>query len=138
MNIWITFCRRKSLCKHCGQDILKATPVVVGKYWRNTESGKKWTIIYHWHPECWLEQGLAELETRPLEQKRRGRTSSFDVATRKDRLKLLRRRAYIIFEIRKAMKIEKVDRIIELSGELDILKEKIVELGGVPNSWRLE
>src|SRR3989337_3508288 len=61
MDIWISWCKRDSKCRHCEETITPGTRVVIGKHWRPG----KFTIMLRWHPQCWLQQGLNYLEKNP-------------------------------------------------------------------------
>ena len=102
-------------------------------------SGRTWWKRRSFHPQCWIDQGIAEIEKRVVVETRGRKRIEMTDGNRKARTAILMRRASITQRIRR--EIEKpedgrsVDRIIHLGGLLNRLKEEIKPLGGVPESW---
>jgi hypothetical protein len=140
MDIWVTYCRRRSKCRYCEEYILAGKPILVGKIWKQagtTDVKRRFCVTLRWHPSCWLEQAMQRLDKveyiprkgRPLLQ-----MSEEDKASR---FAILRRRAAILQRIRveTAKPEQNIDRIIHLGAMLADLKEEIKPYGGAPKSW---
>lgn len=135
MDIWISWCKRKAACRYCGQPIVASTPIVKGKLWKKHTSGKKWCYRFYWHPQCWLAEAMLYLEQHPYKAIKSGRPklilSSEDA---KKRLRILRKRARLIFELKERIE----NGITDLNGILRQLAElpaQIEKVGGMPKSW---
>jgi len=128
MDIWITLCRKTAKCKYCPQHILKGNPMVKGRLWR---SGK-WTLNFYWHPNCWVEQGIAEMEKRPIIESRGRKSLPITVEQRELRICLLKRRGSVIQRLKRETDPVKM---LHLGEMLEDLKEEIKPLGGVPVGW---
>jgi len=143
MNVSIVHCRRKCKCAYCPEEITVGQPMVVGiiTYGLSKNYKTKWKKVLHWHPKCWLEQGLARLEREPYISNKPGRPKrDLDPVTKQLRLSALMRRASIIQRIRKLtesgnMDLKTIDKIVHLGEMLDKIKEEMVNLGGVPSKW---
>jgi len=143
MNVYLVHCRRKCKCAHCPEEITVAQPMVVGVI--TLGEGKhyktKWKKTLRWHPNCWLEQGLARLEREPYISNKPGRPKQeLDPTTRQLRLSALRRRASIVQRIRTlvaagSIDSKTIDKIVHLGEMLDKVKEDITKLGGIPEKW---
>ncbi len=138
MDIWITRCRKERACKHCPEKIHNLSPMVVAKVWLRRK-GKSWSKEIAWHPQCWIDQGVAAMELRPIVE-RRGRTRlpmTDDVKIARG--KVLRRRGAVLQRIHKELEREdkpsNLDRVIHFGRLLEGLRQDISVLGGVPRSW---
>ena len=114
--------------------------VTVGKSYKNT-TGMKLYFTYRWHPNCWVEQGLVELEKHPYVPAKVGRKKlELDKDTRAKRIGIMRRRAATIQRIKmiKARPIEEwnLDAIVHLGDMLAKLADEIEPYGGTPKGWR--
>jgi hypothetical protein len=128
MDIWITRCRKKAKCRYCGQPIVKDNPMVKGKLWKRDH----WPISLYWHPNCYIEQGIAEMEKRTIIETRGRRPLPIDDDAREKRTNILKRRASVIQRLKKETDHERILHLVEM---LDNLKEEIKPLGGVPKGW---
>ncbi len=145
MDVWITYCRKECRCKHCPEKINTGEPKVVGKLWMKRREGQdikvmNFPITMRWHPQCWIEQGLIELNKRPYEARGdRGRKSL--VMSKEDKVtrnKLLRRRSSFFFRLRAAADAGETDKIIQIIGKMEMLAVEIEKYGGAPKSWKPE
>jgi len=119
--------------------------MVICRYYKRTkkEVGGKdqnWRFTLRFHPQCWIDQGVAALKQRGEVVETRGRNRL--VLTDNDsltRLKILRRRAAVMqrlrIEVAKPDGERNIDRVIHFGSMLNKLKEEIESLGGVPKSW---
>lgn len=128
MDIWITRCRKTARCKYCEKPILVSEPIVKGRLWRR----KKWTLNFYWHPDCWVEQGIAEMEKRPVIETRGRKSLPLTAEIQEKRICLLKRRASVIQRLKRETDPVKV---LHLGEMLEDLKEEIKPLGGVPKTW---
>jgi len=134
MDVWLTWCKRKSKCRHCGEYIQQGEPVVVGKLWSKE---RKWPMQFRWHPKCWLDQALAYLEKHPyIPRLTTGRPKlELSDVDRKQRAKLLRQRATLCYQQRKAALAGNAVRVLHL----EVKKQELIDQmpGPVPKSWRV-
>ena len=128
MDIWITWAKRTVKCADCGEPITPGTPKVKGKQWRRGE----WTKYYHWHPQCWINQGMAKLQKTPYQAGRLGLNED----QRKARRLLLCRWATIKYRLKKAVDKYNFASIERLLEQLKSVREEIKLVGGVPKSWQ--
>jgi len=145
MDIRIVRCKKVTKCGHCSTIIEKLEPMVVGRLYKNTykEDGRRhWTLRYYWHPQCWVEQALAYLdspEAERFEAKRGRKPIQLSPEDKAARFKILARRARVVQrlheELEKPECQRSLDRIIHLGSQLEAQKEDIAPLGGVPKSW---
>lgn len=142
MNVWIRKTRRQGTCQYCSQPILKDEYQVVTQWYVKLRSGRTWQKRRIYHPQCWIDQAVAEIERRPVVETRGGWGSSrIKLAddVKAARTKILMRRASVLqrikVEVSKPTEEQSVDKIIHLGDLLNKLKEEIEEYGGVPKSW---
>ena len=143
MHVWMTHCQRTCKCAHCPEQIEAGEPMVTGKV---KLKGQEWYKTLHWHPQCWIEQGMVYLESRPYVPSHRGRVPlKLDEETKSKRFAILRRYASVMQRINKlVVKInesseidsESVSKLAHLSEMVEGLKVEIEPLGGVPKSWQ--
>lgn len=140
MHVWISKTRQRGKCAFCPYEIEKGSYSVVCRSYKSRGEGKaKWTFQKRYHTQCWIDQGIQALESRPfVENRGRPRVASDEVTTQ--RQKILRRRAAVLQRIRKEMAKptgdRSMDRIVHLGEMLNSLREEIEPLGGVPESWK--
>ena len=136
MDIWVSWAKRKATCHYCSKPILARTPIIKGKMWKKMATATKWSIMFYWHPECWLNQAYAYLEQHPFIPKRGRAKLVLDKDAKTKRLKLLRERARLIYRLKDIMLYGNNSDIEEriLSRLLELVVE-IEPLGGVPKSW---
>ncbi len=142
MNVWIKRCRKRVKCDYCPTLILSGEHMVVCKWYRGTvKDGKmqRWWFHRHYHPQCWIDQGIAAVKKIVITETRGGKKLDMPDDVREARLKIMMRRASVIQRIRrevdKTPEEQNIDRIIHLGDMLNMLKEKIEPLGGAPESW---
>lgn len=139
----MTRCRKQGTCRHCNKPILNGEYMIKGKLWLKRgpdgPEARRWTVHLLWHPNCWMEQAKAAVDSKGYVETR-GRP--FDKRTdedRKARNKILARRARTVQRIREVAKMEdteaRTDKLIHLGGILLELEEEIKEYGGAPKSW---
>ena len=136
MNVWMSWCRKRTECRYCNQLIDTATPVVVCRSWAN---GKKHELRYH--PQCWLDNGIDYLRQNPYTAMPRGRKkltmSEDDTKTRRT---LLVRHAAVVQRISR-VKAKYPDRLLpiaRLEKRMKELAKEIEPFGGVPKKWLVE
>lgn len=143
MNVWIKKCRKRAKCNHCPKEITKGSYMVVCRYYKKTKnkSGveQRWKFELRFHPQCWIDQGIASLEAKPFVETRGRKRAEMTDDVRAARLKVMRRRASVTQrikrEVSKAIEGQSVDKVIHLGSLLNKLKEEIEPLGGIPPSW---
>jgi len=122
-------------CRYCEKEIKLATPMVIGQ----TKNGNR-TYRMYFHPQCWIDNGLAYLSKNPYTPGVRGRKQlSLTPEDARKRYLLIRR--YNTFKNRKS-KLKKFPddmlRIIRLETGMDKIIEEIKNAGGVPTKWITE
>ncbi|GAG85102.1 unnamed protein product [marine sediment metagenome] len=87
--------------------------------------------------QCWVTQGMLNLEAHPyVASGARGRKPvQLPEEGRKERLAIIRRRASYVQRLRKAVEEGNMDKVVKIFSRIDVLKEEIESLGGVPKSW---
>lgn len=143
MNVWIKKCHKQAACKYCPKPIVNGEYMVVCKYYRKTKSAagdpQKWGFFMRFHPQCWIDRAVAELESRVYTETRGRKKIEMLDETRVARLKIMMRHAAVVQrikrEVEKSENSYQVDRIIHLGEMLGKLKEEIEPLGGIPKSW---
>jgi len=141
MDVWMTWVKRKTRCRYCGETMEKATPMVTGKLWRkgNPES-RKINIRFYWHPQCWVKQGLDYLSLHPYSSGSRGRKQlKLGEEDAKLRYKLLRKYAALRQRVTKlATKYpDNVLPILRIETQMKETAAKINEVGGIPPKWNI-
>lgn len=140
MDIWIKRTSRVSKCSYCPEIISNGSFVVVGKLWRSKKGKLKWPMMFRWHTACWIEQGIRAVEekerTQPRIETRGRKRSSLPEDQKKQRLKIMTRRASALQRIRAVVKSSgNIDKLIHLGGMLEKYKSEIEQLGGIPKGW---
>lgn len=137
-DVWITWCKRISKCKYCEDFIKVREPVVKCKFWM----AGRWSYKISFHPQCYIEQGLARLREKPYEYMKRSTGRPKLAINQEDgraRYLLLRRRASIMQRRRWLAEMlpneTAMQRLIALDEKLDELKVEMELCGGVPKSW---
>jgi len=122
-------------CRYCEKEITVATPMVIGQ----TKRGNR-TYRMYFHPQCWLDNGMAYLNKNPYTPGIRGRRKlSLGPDDTRKRYLLIRR--YNTFKYRKDKLNRFPDDLLEsirLEGEMDKIAEVIKDIGGIPAKWALE
>lgn len=132
MNIWMSVCKKRAKCHYCPEPINSGEYMVVAGFRRG-----KWYLRHSWHPQCWIDQAIVELERRgPMEETRGRKKMNVPDEVRSARFKIIARRASVIQRLKRAMVKGDLERIEHLAGELEKLKAEIEPLGGVPESWK--
>lgn len=144
MDIWIRWCHKSSKCRHCGEQIEKHTPVVIGKLWIRS---RRFFYIIRWHPQCWVDQGIAALPEyeSPYTGKIPGTLSvngearsTHVVMSDEERLarkRLVGRWRQYRFRMRKAVEANNMEYVQVLVDKMRLVVEEIEKVGGVPNRW---
>lgn len=100
---------------------------------------QRWSFFMRFHLQCWIDQAIAALESKPVIETRGRKKLPMTDDIRAARLKVLMRRAAVTQRIRieltKPVEEQDMDRVIHLGGEINKLKDEIELLGGVPESW---
>ena len=117
--------------------------MVVCKWFKRTKdktgTPQTWSFFKRFHPQCWIDQAVAELEKRPIVETRGRKKLEVTDDTRIARFAILRRRASVIQRIRRETKKpseeQSIDRLIHLGSMLNDLKVEIEPYGGVPDNW---
>ena len=140
--VWIKKCKKQSICKHCGKPIVKGSYLVMCQMYRESKKedngGKKnWWLFRRFHPQCWIDQGIAAVSKIPVVETRGRKRVPMTDGTKSARFKIMQRRASIMQRLKKAT-VEvpyDIDKIIHLGTMIDELKAEIIEQGGLPKSW---
>lgn len=132
-------CRKETKCSFCEDAIPVAQPMVVGKAAMKKREG--WSVTLHWHPQCWITQGLQYLEAHPYVSAQKGKKKlDLSLEDREARFKIQRCRASMMQKLRVIMHKDEVDekdldRIVRYSEKLREYKVAIEKYGGVPKKW---
>ena len=149
MDIWITTCRRTAKCNYCNEDITLNEPVVRGRLWqRSNENSKplRWVKQFRWHAKrvtdsqcCWLAQALDHLSSNPPVEHRGRKQLDLPAEVRERRLALLRQRARLVqrmkFIVLADIESRDLGKIMIIGNQIEELRAKMIEAGGVPKSW---
>lgn len=137
MNVWMRKTRKQATCSYCEKPVLNGDYQVVCQHYMRLRSGKVWWKRRSFHPQCWIDQAVAELDTRVVVETRGRKRLEMADATKTARTAILRRRGSIIQRIKREIGSEEqdIDRIVHLGELLNGLKEEIEQFGGVPKSW---
>ena len=105
-----------------------------------TPGGKMWMKENHFHPQCWLDRGIAEIESRPVVETRGRRRLTMTDDVRKERLRLMGQRASVMQRLRAEQDKPKPNftKIEKLCMYIESIKDKIKDFGGVPKSWEMD
>ena len=139
MKVFMAHCRKETKCSFCEQLIPVAEPMVVGRAAMKKREG--WSVVLHWHPQCWIDQGMQYLEAHPYVSAQKGKKKlDLSLEDRKNRFRIQRNRASVIQKLKAIMNKEELgerdlDRIVKFSERLDELKAEIEPFGGVPKKW---
>lgn len=137
MDIWMTWCKKKVVCRRCSEEISKASPMVVGKLWAVKGEKLRFTKRYYWHPDCWIQDGLNYLEQHPYSAEGKGRPRlAMSEGDKKKRYKVLSRRADLMRQLRGAVESGDANQILKVYERMEKLKPEIEKLGGIPESWQ--
>ena len=137
MDVWMTWSKREVQCRFCPDKVDKGTPVVVTRSVKTWEE-RTFTRTGRYHPQCWVNQGLAYLEKHPVVYKDGRPRLVLTPDQRVARMRLLRRRATLMLRYRRDIAAL---RIVEAVGHYIKAVELIPlmePLGGVPRSWLAE
>jgi len=136
VNVWVRLTRKKSPCFYCNKEIETGTYQVVCQYFMPVRGGKVWTKRMLFHPNCWLERAIAELESKPRLETRGRKANALSDPNKEMRNKILRRRASVVQRLDKEMYGEmRPAKLSHLTQLIEGLKVEIVSFGGVPESW---
>ena len=138
-NVHINWCRRESKCVGCLQPITVATPCIVVVFWNKGNPDKRsWNVKKHYHPSCWLQQGLDYLQLNPYHPgSKRGPKCLLTPENRKLRYTILRRKS-ALDQRRRNIKASYPDRLLieaRLDERLASLMIEISKVGGIPTKW---
>ena len=131
--------RKRATCAYCGQPILKSEYQVVCQWYMKLRGGKTGWKRKSYHPQCWIDQAVAEIESRVVVETRGKKRLEMTDGSKAVRFAILRRRASVTqrikIEVSKSNEEQSIDKIIHLGDLLNKLKEEIELVGGVPKSW---
>lgn len=141
MNVWIRKLRKRATCTYDGcpipqHEIKNGEYAVVCQWVMKTKGGKNWRKARLFHPQCWIDQAVAELERRPVVETRGyAKRMAITDADRERRVKILRKRASLVQRIKLACLERKYALVEKLTEQLELCKEEIRPYGGVPAKW---
>jgi len=138
MRVWMTWCKRRATCKYCGEYIEVGTPMVKGVIDKSQNPKMMITYKTYFHPQCWVENGLAYLERNPYTPAARGRKrSNLSFVDNQKRRKILARFASYQQSLRKIVGDSPRDKAakVRINNKVNGLVDEITKLGGVPVSW---
>jgi hypothetical protein len=132
MQVWMARSHQYRNCHWptCGERIAKAEPMVTGLL-----NGSR---IY-WHPICWSEESISLLS--PYEEPKRGR-HPIDIPADKRiiRKKIIQSMSALRYRIRdyssKDDNGKYALRIERMYIDIELLKRKLEDYGGVPGAWK--
>jgi len=137
-NVTITWCQREAECKWCGFKVDAGTPIVNVFFWRKgSEDHKGFNLKVHFHPDCWVAQGLDYLKLNPYIPYIRKKKLELTPEQAKQRYILLRRKAAIDQRIRN-LNGNYPDRDLEearLKLNITEIMLEIAPIGGIPKKW---
>ncbi len=94
----------------------------------------------HFHakePYCWVDRAVLEVGSKPYVEMRGRKADIISDADRRERQKILRRRASIMQRISNEMRGQgRPDKLVHMVDLLDQLCNEIKRHGGVPESWK--
>jgi len=136
MDVWMTWCRRKAVCKYCGEDIVKATPIVKCKSVRGNTT--KLTTMMYFHPKCWVENGMDYLEKNPYTSGMRGR-KRLELSDEDRRARYLLLRKYAGLKQRLGNIVTKfpdnLEPTLRIEEQMRQIMVDISVVGGIPPKW---
>jgi len=139
MNVWVRKTRKQAKCHYepCSKPIENGRYQVVCQWYMPTPSGKRWKKQMLFHPQCWLERAIIEIEKRTVVETRGRKRMAITDTNRKKRSSILCRRASVLQRIRTEMdkEVRNFNRIAHLGELLEKLKAEIEPYGGAPKSW---
>jgi len=136
MNVWIRKTRKKGTCVYCEKPIVNGEYQVVCQHYMKLKTGKTWWYRRSFHIQCWIDQGIAAIESKPVVETRGRKRAIITDPDRVKRTSILRRRASVVQRLKKEMNDgQDVDRLIHLGEMLNNLKDEIELVGGAPESW---
>lgn len=138
VNVWIRRVRKKATCTHEGcskPTIANGEYCVVTQWYMKTRGGKNWQKQRSFHPQCWIDRAVAEIERRVVTETRGRQRMAITDVHREARLKILRKRAAIVQRIRQALAVTNYALVCKLGDKLDMCKEEIGQHGGAPAKW---
>ncbi len=136
MNVWITWCKRRAVCKWCSELIVVGKPIV--KCVRYKSKDNRMTVRLYFHPQCWLDNGLHYLEENPYTPSQKGRKKlPLSIEDKNQRFILLRRYSALRQRIRNIKSPYPDNALIEarIKTKMAELMEQIIPLGGIPPKW---
>lgn len=137
MDIWMTWCKRRSACaEKCGEEILAGTPMIMGKMWRKGSSERKWNMVFRWHPECWMRAARAYLEKNPYVPtvKKIGARGTLQLTDKEKLTRLSQQRRYGSLLYRYNHEYD-IPRKMKLAAKMLHVGMEIDRIGGIPESW---
>jgi hypothetical protein len=117
-------------CKFCTETIITNTPEVVVIFTSDKHTTKK-----YYHPTCWIQSGLNNLQAKPYIPE--SRKVVLTLKQKEDRNTILRRYASLRQRQRKLSKAGLHYEILYANIEAQIaqLMLDVLPLGGVPKKW---
>lgn len=133
MNVWIKKARKKATCTYegCGDTAINNGEFYIVYQWKM----RNWTKQRVMHIGCWIEQGIAEINSRPKAETRGGHMLSMADEDKQKRFTIMRRRASIVQRIKAAVDVGRYDMVENLHCQLEQCKIDIEQYGGVPKKW---
>lgn len=138
MQVWMRKARKKATCTYDGcpdKLVSNGDYYVVCQWVMNTRGGKRWYKQKYFHPQCWINQAIAELEQRPVTETRGGHRMAITDSNRLQRVRLLRQRASVVQRIKAATIDQRYDKVVKLTESLEQLATEIEQYGGRPKKW---
>lgn len=141
-NVYISWCQNKAKCRWCPEPIEAGTPMVTVFFWnKGNEERRSWNLKLHYHPQCWIDQGLDYLKMNPYvsrkARKQNIKVSSLSPERKEHRVTLMRRKGSL--EQRKRnLKSDYPDRVLaeaRLDKQIAEIMVEIAGVGGIPPKW---
>lgn len=136
MNVWIRKARKRSDCYYCKKPVETGEYQVVCQWFMKVKS-RFWEKKMLFHPQCWIDRAVAELETKFIVETRGKERMQLSDDDRVKRVKILARRASMMQRLSVKMGVKPVDfsKVDRLLDKMEGLKGEIELVGGVPKSW---
>ena len=137
MNVWMTWCKKRTKCHYCPEPIEKGTPIVKCRTIKDSD-GVKLTYFMYFHPKCWLENGYDYLRQNPYNPGLRGRKRL--LLSKEDsekRYRLLRQHSALRQRLRNITSKYPDYVLVEarIHARMAELMVQIASVGGIPPKW---
>lgn len=137
-NVTMAWCQRTAVCAWCEKPITAGEPEVNVFFWnKGFDGNRSLNVKKHYHPDCWVSQGLDYLRRNPYSPYVRKRARQDLSEEQKRKRFLLTRRYHKILQSKKALgdSLEDMSETIRLDMKITELMLEMNDVGGVPKKW---